>query len=133
MIYIVDYSDNDKHIYRLGQTNDLTKRKTIYDTHTAFKKNIVFTKVVACPLQYEICLKSMLYKYRIKNRKDFYECPLNKIRKAFNKCDDSIKCMNQIGGDYTDTNMINFYIDELSTRLGKIEAEIKKYNALLNS
>ena len=39
----------------------------------------------------------MLYNYRIKNRKDFYECDIKKIEKAFEKCDDSIKCIEQTG------------------------------------
>jgi hypothetical protein len=37
----------------------------------------------------------MLYKYRIKNCKDYYNCQLEKIIKAFNKCIDSIKCIEQ--------------------------------------
>jgi hypothetical protein len=55
-------------------------------------------KEVLCPLQYETCLRSMLYNYRLKNRKDFYECDIKKIEKAFEKCENSIKCMNQTGG-----------------------------------
>ena len=49
----------------------------------------------------------MLYNYRIKNRKDFYECDFNIIKKAFKNCDKSIKCMNQTqnGGNVnTNTN-----------------------------
>ena len=40
----------------------------------------------------------MLYKFRIKNRKDYYDCDLNKIMKAFKKCMNSIKCIEQEGG-----------------------------------
>ena len=73
---------------------------------------------------YEICLKSMLYKYRIKNKNDFYECSIDTIKKAFVKCDNSIKCMNQTGGGFSETNMINFHIDKLKTKLSKVESKI---------
>ena len=55
-------------------------------------------KEVFCPLQFETCLKSLLYNYRIKNRKDFYKCDIRKIEKAFKNYEDSIQCMNQDGG-----------------------------------
>ena len=46
----------------------------------------------------------MLYKYRYKNRKDYYQCNLKKIKTAFKKCIQSIKCVeNQIGGNIINT------------------------------
>jgi hypothetical protein len=35
----------------------------------------------------------MLYKYRIKNRKEYFNTSLEKIKNAFNICMDSIKCI----------------------------------------
>jgi len=35
----------------------------------------------------------MLYKYRIKNRKEYFNCSLEKIKSAFKICIDSIKCI----------------------------------------
>jgi hypothetical protein len=46
----------------------------------------------------------MLYNYRIKNKKDFYECDIKIIKKAFK----NIKCMNQTGGD----NLLNYEIEK---------------------
>ena len=41
----------------------------------------------------------MLYKYRFKNKKDIFDCSLFKIKKAFNECIKSIKCVEtQEGG-----------------------------------
>ena len=41
----------------------------------------------------------MLYKYKYKNIKDYFKCNFNKIIKAFNKCMESIKCVeSQYGG-----------------------------------
>ncbi len=72
LVYIVDYTDEQENMYRLGKTDDMKKRKKIYNTHTIYKKNIKLMKEVACPIQFETCLRAMLYNYRIKNRKDFF-------------------------------------------------------------
>jgi hypothetical protein len=114
-------------MYRLGQSDDMEKRKKIYDTHTIYKKNIKLMKEVLCPLQFETCLKSMLYNYRIKNRKDFYECDIKKIEKAFEKCEDSIKCMNQTGGNI----IINNKIQKLKNKQEDIKIKINNYNKIL--
>ena len=115
-------------MYRLGKSDDMKKRKKIYDTHTIYKKNIVLMKEVKCPLQYETCLRSMLYNYRIKNKKDFYECDIKIIKKAFDECDKSIKCMNQTGGG---TNKISFYIEKLNKKKEKLEFKLNECNNFL--
>ena len=44
----------------------------------------------------------MLYNYRYKNRKDYFKCSFNKVIKAFDKCIESIKCVeSQVGGKVT--------------------------------
>ena len=130
LVYIVDYTDEQENMYRLGKTDDMKKRKKIYDTHTIYKKNVILMKEVSCPLQYETCMRSMLYNYRIKNRKDFYECDIKKIEKAFFKCDESIKCMNQNGGSKILT-IINFEIEKLNKKKEHIKLNLDKYNKLL--
>ncbi len=55
----------------------------------------------------------MLYKYRIKNKKDFYECNIEKIITAFEKCDESIKCMDLTGGT---ANFIKLEIQNLKKK-----------------
>ena len=127
LVYIVDYTDEQENIYRLGKTDNMTKRKKIYNTHTIYNKNIILRKEVSCPLQYETCLRSMLYNYRIKNRKDFYECDIKKIEKAFEKCEDSIKCMNQTGGNI----IINNKIQQLKNKQEDIKIKINNYNKIL--
>jgi hypothetical protein len=53
-----------------------------------------------CPLPLETCIRSMLYKYRYKNRKDLFKCSLTKAKKAFTECVNSIKCVEkQEGGN----------------------------------
>ena len=129
LVYIVDYTDEQENMYRLGQSDDMEKRKKIYDTHTIYKKNIKLMKEVLCPLQFETCLKSMLYNYRIKNRKDFYECDIKKIEKVFEKCEDSMKYMNQTGGNI----IINNKIQKLKNKQEDIKIKINNYNKNLYS
>ena len=38
MVYIVDYTDELENMYRLGKSDDMNKRKKIYNTHTIYKK-----------------------------------------------------------------------------------------------
>ena len=70
-------------------------RKSIYDTHTLYKKKVDDMFETDCPIQLEICIRSMLYNFRIKNKKDFYECEQEDIKKAFKNCVESFECMKK--------------------------------------
>jgi prophage antirepressor-like protein len=118
IVYIIeDYDDNENKIYKIGKTDDMNKRIKIYNTHSIHNKIIVHYVEILCPLQLETCIRSMLYKYRIKNRKDFFDCSLLKIKKAFNLCIKSIKCIEQEGGTI---NKITYYESKLNTLYNKI-------------
>ena len=57
----------------------------------------------------------MLYKYRYKNRKDYFKCSLTKIKKAFMECVNSIKCVeDQEGGN---KKYIITYYDDILKKL----------------
>ena len=138
LVYIMDYTDEEDDTYRLGKSDDINNRKKIYDTHTIYKKKVVLMKEVFCPLQFETCLKSLLYNYRIKNRKDFYKCDIRKIEKAFKNCEDSIQCMNQDGGDLKIINsnvhdIIQFKINILYDKQIMKQNMIHTYDNLLNN
>ena len=99
IVYVVeDYDVNQEIIYKIGKTDDMNKRIKIYNTHSIHNKPVVHYVEIKCPLQLETCLKSMLYKYRIKNRKEYFNCSLIKIKQAIDKCIKSIKCIEQEGG-----------------------------------
>ena len=123
VVYIVDYSDDanyEKNVYRLGSTDDMNKRKKIYDTHTLHKKPVIekfFTEKAA---RFEMCIRSMLYDYRYKNKKDFFLCDRDIIKKAFKNCKKSIKNMNQTGG-YNN-------IVELKNKINILEDRISELN-----
>lgn len=99
MVYIVeDFDVNNDLYYKLGKTDDMNKRIKIYNTHSIHNKKVVHYVEVECPLPLETCIRSMLYKYRYKNRKDYFVCSLNKIKKAFSECVKSLKCVEEQDG-----------------------------------
>lgn len=127
IVYAIDYSDEYNKIYRIGMTGDMTKRKKIYDTHTLHNHDVVFIKETKCPIRLESCLKSMLYNYRFDNKKDYYVCPLNKIKLSMDKCVKSMGCIDkQSGGSTVISNELKLLNDKYhklkqkSIRLDKI-------------
>jgi len=120
IVYIVeDYDINNSIIYKLGKTDDMNKRIKIYNTHSIHNKKVVHYIEINCPLQLETCIRSMLYKYRIKNSKDYFDCTLSKIIKAFDICIKSIKCIEseQNGGNQY---KITYYENELNKLYNKL-------------
>ena len=101
MVYVIEDTDIDGKIYyRIGKTDNMNKRISIHNTHSIHNKKVVHYVELLCPLQLETCIRSMLYKYRYKNKKDYFNCELKKIIKSFDKCIESIKCVeNQTGGN----------------------------------
>ena len=90
IIYILKVDD----LYKIEIIENLQKRTNNYNTSYPNKTNIVYYKKTKCPIQIELCIKSILYNYRIKNRKEFYYCKLEKIINVINKC---IKIENKYG------------------------------------
>lgn len=126
LVYVIDYSEDNEEIYRIGMTNNINKRKKIYDTHSLHKKNIVYLLETECPLKLETCVRSLLYDFRFKDRKDFYVCDLKKIKKAFRMCKQSISCLNQSGG-----NVLEHKINNLKIKQRKIIKKIRKLNVMI--
>ena len=66
----------------------------------------------------------MLYKFRYKNKKDIFNCSLKNIIKAFDKCLESIKCVEkQRGGN----NNINKKIYKIAYYENKLQQLKKLY------
>ena len=118
IVYVVeDYDINQEIIYKIGKTDDMNKRIKIYNTHSIHNKPVVHYVEIKCPLQLESCIKSMLYKYRIKNRKEYFNCSLIKIKQAIDKCIKSIKCIEQEGGMI---EKITYYENKINKLYNKI-------------
>lgn len=96
MVYVIDYSEDDKKIYRIGKTDNMNRRKAIYDTHTLNKRNVVHYVEHTCPIKLESCARFLLHDYRYQNNRDFYECDLERIKNALEKCVATIKCEDGI-------------------------------------
>ena len=117
LVYAIEYdlptkenesskNKNTDKIFRIGISGNMKKRKQLYDTHSVHKKKIVMMKQTNEACKFEYCLKSLLYDYRIKNRKDFYQCSLSILKQAFKHCYDNIKAFNQqIGGGQLNDNI----------------------------
>ena len=127
LVYFIDYSDDDKYeknVYRLGETDNMNKRKKIYDTHMLHNRPVVIKDFTEKPIPLETCIRAMLYDYRYKNKKDFYLCDLNIIKKAFRNCKRSINNMNQKGGGLSE-------IDRLKNNLIQLDEKIKVIDKIL--
>ena len=127
LVYFVDYSNDNKYeknVYRLGETDNMNKRKNIYDTHMLHNRQVVIKYFTEKPVPYETCIRAMLYDYRYKNRKDFYICDLSIIKKAFRNCKKSINNMNQRGGGFSVTN-------ELKNNILRMDIKIDEINKIL--
>ena len=95
------------------------------------KKQVICTEFTEKPLQLENCIRSMLYDYRYKNRKDFYICKLSEIKKAFTNCIKSIKNMNHQKGGSNSLVKSSKDIDLIKTKIIKLDKYIDNYNKLL--
>ena len=119
IVYVIEeYIDNEIY-YRLGKTDDMNKRITIHNTHSLHNKKVAYFVEVLCPLQLETCIRSMLYKYRYKNKKDYFKCALSKIEKSFDKCVESIKCVKTQNGG-TNKYKVMYYENKLKDVYKKI-------------
>jgi len=128
MVYVIEDTIENEIYYRIGKTDNMNKRIKIYNTHSLHNKKVIYYVELLCPLQLETCIKSMLYKYRYKNRKDYFNCNLNKIIKAFKKCIESIKCVeNQTGG-----NLTSFNIKNNIYKVTYYENKLQKINDIIN-
>ena len=113
MVYVIEDNIDDEVYYRIGKTDNMNKRIKIHNTHSLHNKKVVHYVELLCPLQLETCIRSMLYKYRYRNKKDYFNCSLNKIIKAFNKCIESIKCVEDQKGGNIKLHKITYYEDKL--------------------
>lgn len=142
VVYVIDFSDENKEVYRIGMTGNMNARKKLYDTHNLHNHNVVFIKQHSCPVQLESCIKSLLYDFRYKDKKDFFICSLTKIKNAFSKCENSIYCINkkninkQIGGSKSNfihqKNIIDSFLKETTKRRILLNNKINKLNNKLS-
>lgn len=123
VVYAIEYIDKDIKKYRIGISTDFNKRKKQYNTHLPNNAKVVILKKTNHACKFEYCLKSQLYDFRVKNRKDFYQCSLKQLKKAFLFCESScndIQSFNNVqkGGE--------LLIEELIHKKRQCEDNVKK-------
>lgn len=125
VVYVIDYSDDDKEVYRIGMTQNMNRRKKSYDTHTLHKQNVVLIQKTNNPIRLETCIRSMLYEKRYKNRKDFYICSLQEIKNAFKVCVKNLNKTDQKGGYAQDIlEKLRLQKDWLEKKIDKLDKDI---------
>lgn len=98
IVYVIDYSTEKDEIYRIGMTENMNKRKEIYDTHTLDRHSVVHYVETKCPRSLEWCLRGLLFNYRYMDKVDKYVCSLQMIKHAFTSCaagSKKIECINK--------------------------------------
>jgi prophage antirepressor-like protein len=80
------YVLKDEGMYKIGQTKNLNKRLSTYNTGKANKAEYSYYKKTDCAKEIEECMKSLLNEYIYKSNKEFYKCGLNKILIEVRKC-----------------------------------------------
>ena len=81
-VYILE----DNKMYKIGYTDNLVKRLEIYNTGRTDKVEYAYYKKTKYGKEIETCMKAILNKYIYKSKKEFYNCSLEKIIEAINKC-----------------------------------------------
>lgn len=135
LLYVLDYSENNEEIYRIGKTDDLKKRKQIYDTHTLHKKNVIHHIQIQNPTKLEMCARAMLFDFRYKDKKDFYVCKLKTIKDAIKLCIEdqkNINSKNQKGGSNDKfITILNDNLVKFNLKYNKFEKKISDLDNLL--
>ena len=88
-IYVIKNSQSDEANYKIGKTDkDLNKRLNTYNTSSPDNFTIAYKKKVDLPIAVEHCLKGILYRYRYRNKKEYYKIGLKQIIKMIDYSND---------------------------------------------
>ena len=137
LFYVLDYTDDNEDmidgnekVYRIGIAGSMKQRKALYDTHMLHRKKAVIIEKTNNPAQLEICMQSALYKYRYKDRKDFYICTRKVMNGSLMRCKKMLaKNKIQKGGSH---DLLENDISEIEKEKNVIELKIKMLDDELN-
>ncbi len=121
VVYAVDFSENGEEAYKIGKTDDMKKRKALYDTHSYHKRKVPIIEEFSDPAQLENVLREALKKYKYKDKKDVYLCSLKQLEKIFKS---SIKFIKKINDD----KELQGGGQELYNQVLELKKKIKKLN-----
>lgn len=130
VVYAIEYVGNDTKQYRIGMSTDFNKRKKQYNTHLPNNAKVVILKKTNHACKFEYCLKSQLYDFRIKNRKDFYKCSLKQLKKAFTNCELSISSNTVQKGGERILEDLQHKTTQYRDSIKKLRVNFNKFNLL---
>lgn len=136
MVYAINHSDdydgeNGEEIFRIGMTENMNSMKKIHNTHSLHNRKVEKWMETDDPRRFELCLKSMLFQKRYRDKKDFYICSLAYLKRAFAECVKKFKNMDKIGQKGGGFDFINTRVVMLRRRVGVLEKGIMKCNIKL--
>jgi prophage antirepressor-like protein len=80
-----------KKIIRIGRSNSMNNRWNTYNTAVPDNFKLLYYIEVEDPVAVEHCIKSLLNKYRYRDNKDYYICPLSTLIGIFDGCNNLVK------------------------------------------
>lgn len=140
LFYVLDYSTNKNEIYRIGITKNMTIRKKINNTHMLHNRPVVLEQIHSRPHMLKMCVRAMLYDVRYRNKKDFYICSLNNMKKAVKICISNLQSItktegskkNQTGGSLYKFRFITQQIQLMKKQRKEIGNKILVLNNKIN-
>ena len=142
LVYAIDFSTKKEEVYRIGMTTNMNHRKEVINTHTLNKQPVAHFVETNTPLAIENCIRSLLYNFRIRDRKDFYICSLRRIKLAFSSCMKGSQKVNypqrinqQKGGNsfLPNTSIIFREIHALESQIKYINDYVKKIDRYIDT
>lgn len=132
LVYVAAHIIFGDNVFRLGSSGNLKKRKPVHDSHNLHNPAIVYTKTTTSPIKLETCVRAVLYDYRYKNNKDFYECDLDTIKDAIKKCSRMLESISksQKGGSKhaKKPSIIESMMQKIGGRMDNVYNKINKLN-----
>lgn len=84
-VYVIDYSLDGYHAYKVGMTSSMRKRMKMYNSYTLDDVKVLHYVDSACPKALESCVLSVLHHQKLGN-KDVFRCDLQTIIDTIDDC-----------------------------------------------
>lgn len=97
ILYIIQPSElsNTSKQFKIGETMEMSDRIGPINTTVPDNVKVLYALQVNDPIAVELCVKGALNRYRYRDKKEYFTCPLKKIIKAYETCSnivDDVMC-----------------------------------------
>ena len=132
--YIFEETDElGEKYYRLGQSGNIKLRMNNHNSSSAHKKILSYKIKTNNILHFEACLRGVMFDFRYKNNKDYYNIPKNRIEDAIKHCIQIVKkfknplCVPKLsGGGKNNKNTINIDMIKINTDIKILFSELSE-------